>query len=192
MREEVAKSLRESAEDMQNTVWPSIADLCRGGVFHPVESVIDRGFITKLDMYSGIDGFQELPELGVMRGIACRVQYVKKAYPSFTLRYSRSTKARTEFEKRLYAILNEDDGYLYPHLTIQAYMTKHNGQLLSVGIAKTKQLYLYTQKYLNDFRRVTKKPNPEDGNEFLAVWWPPYKALGNPLRIGPRCKEGCK
>jgi hypothetical protein len=42
---------------------------------------------------------------------------------TFTIRYKRASGAKTEYQKRSEAILN-NKGYLYPYLTIQAYLDK--------------------------------------------------------------------
>src|SRR2546430_16705931 len=118
MREEVQHDLNESAADFVHVVWPKVAPLCGGGVLYPIEMAHGLGWIATLDACSGIDAFQMLPSGNVLRGIASRIQY-GRSYPTFTLRYKRSSGAATEFEKRLYAIRHGAQGYIYPHLTIQ-------------------------------------------------------------------------
>src|SRR5437762_25013 len=82
-----------------------------------------------------------LPCWTVLRGIASRIQY-GRSYPTFTLRYKRSSGAATEFEKRLYAIRHGAQGYIYPHLTIQAYISRPSGRLLAAAVTETSSLYL--------------------------------------------------
>jgi hypothetical protein len=71
-----------------------------------------------------------------MRGIALRIQTIKspyKPYNTFTVRNKRQSGAKTEYEKRKYAI---ESGYLYPYLTVQAYVNEQ-GKLISFAVSKT-------------------------------------------------------
>src|SRR5579859_8047998 len=153
MREEVEHDLNESASDFVHVVWPQVAPLCGGGVLYPVEAARHLGWMVALDNCSGIDAFQMLPSGIMLRGIASRIQY-GRYYPTFTLRYKRSSGAVTEFEKRLYAIRHVAQGYIYPHWTIQAYLSKPNGQLLAVAVTETSSLYLYAERFREDRSRV--------------------------------------
>jgi hypothetical protein len=180
MREDIRHDLNESASDFVHVVWPVVAPLCGGGTLYPIEAARHLGIIVALDNCSGIDAFQMLPSGNMLRGVASRIQY-GRLYPTFTLRYKRSNGAATEFEKRLYAIRHVAQGYIYPHLTIQAYMSKPNGQLLAVAVTETSSLYLYAQRYRQDPSRVYEQRNPSDGNSFLVVPWQPYQQAGHPL-----------
>ena len=182
MREEVQHDLHESAADFVHVVWPAVAPLCGGGVLYPVEMTHGLGWIATLDTCSGIDAFQMLPSGNVLRGIASRIQY-GRAYPTFTLRYKRSSGAATEFEKRLYAIRHGAQGYMYPHLTVQAYMSHPKGKLLAAAVTETSSLYLYAERYRADRSRVYEQRNSSDGNSFLVVPWEPYRKAGHPLNV---------
>jgi hypothetical protein len=181
MKEEVKHDLNESASDFVHIVWPAVSPLCGGGVLYSVERVLDLGWISTLDACSGIDAFQMPPSGNVLRGIASRIQY-GRSYPTFTLRYKRSSGAATEFEKRLYAIQHVERGYIYPHLTIQAYMSRPSGKLLAAAVTETRSLYLYAQRYREDKSRVYVQRNASDGNTFLVVMWEPYQREGHPLK----------
>ncbi len=181
VREEVKRDLNESGYDFVHTVWPAVSGYYEGGELYPVETARESGFISKLDTCSGIDAFQFLESRHMLRGIASRVQYGSRYYPTFTLRYRRSNGAVTEFEKRLHAIQHVEQGYIYPHLTIQAYMSRPSGKLLAVAATETKSLYLYAQKYREVRSRVYQQRNRSDGNSFLVVLWEPYRQEGHPL-----------
>lgn len=180
MREEIRHDLNESASDFVHIVWPKVAPLCGGGTLYPVEAARHLSWIVALDNCSGIDAFQLLPSENMLRGIASRIQY-GRSYPTFTLRYKRANGAVTEFEKRLYAIRHASQGYIYPHLTIHAYMSRPKGQLLAVAVTKTSSLYLYAERYRGDPSRVYEQRNSSDGNSFLVVLWEPYQKVGYPL-----------
>jgi len=181
MKDEVKHDLGESAADFVHVVWPAVSPLCGGGTLYPVETARHLGWLVALDTCSGIDAFQMLPSGHVLRGIASRIQY-GRSYPTFTLRYKRSSGATTEFEKRLYAIRHGAQGYLYPHLTIHAYMSGPGGQLLAAAVTETSALYLYAQQYRGDASRVYEQRNPSDGNSFLVVLWEPYRRDGHALK----------
>jgi hypothetical protein len=51
-------------------------------------------------------------------------------YKTFTIRNKRKSGARTEYEKRKIAI---EKGYLYPYLTVQAYVTDSAGSGLTIN-----------------------------------------------------------
>lgn len=117
------------------------------------------------DKYSGIDAIQVVDNN--MRGIALRVQWGRD-YRTFSIRYKRKSGAKTEYEKRRNAIFG-GKGYLYPYLTIQAYLDKRGAakRLLSCCVVRTMDLYQYIEDNIVCLER-TKKVAP-DGNEFLVV-----------------------
>src|SRR5690606_11157248 len=91
-----------------------------------------------LDKYSGIDAVHIFGDK--VRGVAVRVQWDRN-YKTFTIRYKRASGTPTEFAKRMEAIYTHD-GWLYPHLTIQAYAEKREGgRLLSYAVVSTDDLF---------------------------------------------------
>ena len=89
-----------------------------------------------------------------------------KAWDTFTVRFKRKSGAKTEYQKRAEAILN-NRGYLYPYLTIQAYLNKRGDatSLLSCGVVKTKDLYQYM---FSNMPSIRSEVCPE-GNTFLHI-----------------------
>lgn len=162
MNAAVAHDLSDSAADFTRVVWPVIKEHCGGGTFVPVESASTSGFDSNLDIQAGIDAWQVHQELGI-RGIASRVQWGDKAWNTFTVRKSRASGVKTEYEKRLAAITGSG-GWLYPHLTVQAYVSKRGGtgRLLSVGVIETAELFTYLE---NAPERVNK-----DGQSSFAYY----------------------
>jgi hypothetical protein len=123
----------------------------------------DTQLANLFDQYSGIDAFQVVNKQ--LRGVAIRVQW-GKAWDTFTIRFRRSSGARTEYEKRSEAIFS-DKGYLYPYLTIQAYIDKRDDaqNILSCCVVKTLDLYKYIFVNMPNLKPRT---CPE-GNEFLHI-----------------------
>lgn len=144
-------------------VWPTIKGWCRGGELVPVESVTSNDFASQLDMLSGIDAWQVAEGLAGMRGIASRVQY-GTSYDSFTVRTTLPSGADTELQKRQAALADPDAGWLYPALTVQAYVK--DGTLLTAAMVRTKDLIpLATQRLADGYQR----PSP---TRELFTWVP--------------------
>jgi len=133
--------LEASSNDFLRVVWPAIKSSVGGGEIVPVESVADKGMATMLDQRSGIDAWH-LSKDKQVRGVASRVQWTHKPWNTFTVRYTRDSGAKTEFEKRKHDIAS-GAGWLYPHLTVQAFIEgskASSGDLMSVAVIKTKSL----------------------------------------------------
>lgn len=134
---------------------------------------MDNSPIAKMfDAYCGVDSFQIIDNQ--VRGVAIRVQW-KVNYKTFTIRYKRANSTKTEYEKRAEAILG-DRGFIYPYLTIQAYLDKRGDaqSVLSCCIVKTYDLYHYIFK---NFPRLKTRKCPE-GNEFLFISFSELKKSG--------------
>lgn len=132
--------LKDSAAAFLRVVWPAMKNMVGGGKIIPIESVTDDSMTEMLDRYSGIDAWH-LSDGQQMRGVASRVQW-GNAWNTFTVRYTRDSGAKTEYEKRKFDI-ESNAGWLYPHLTVQAFIggkKGDNGELLSVAVIKTKSL----------------------------------------------------
>jgi len=174
MRADVANDFRNSSNAFCKLVWPIARSLAGGGTLKAVEDVTAKDFQKDLDVLAGIDGWQVLYENGVIRGIASRVQNTGKSYDTFTIRFSRNTGTETEFNKRLKAIQQKEQGWLYPHLTLQAYTEVDYSELLSFAIVKTEPLYLYAlESYRQNFSagKCYMQVNKQDGNKFIVVPW---------------------
>lgn len=197
MRKPVEDNLKDTIFDFSRLVWPLVGPWCGGGVFTSVES--ESHVLAKdLDVLAGIDGFQKLPQKGVMRGIASRIQWTDKDWKTFTIRKNRGSGAETELKKRLYALAHLDKGFFYPHLTIQAYITERRvGTLISVAVTRTTELipYAYETWMNNEKKNSTavreKLAKDEDGSLswFLAVDWDAYKRAGCFIRQWHRTDE---
>ena len=152
MLAEVEKDLAWSTVLFENKVWPIIKDIMGGGDLIKMESRPDSELALELDQKSGIDGWH-ICNNGI-RGIASRIQKGDKAWNTFTIRLSRDSGTKTEYEKRLEAI-SGDKGWIYPHITVQAYSKTEDGPILSVGVARTEDIMCYIKEGNNKTNRTT-------------------------------------
>jgi hypothetical protein len=173
MKPDVRNALTSSARDFSEIVWPAIRDACGGGELVPVETVTDSGFANDLDTLAGIDAWQIRRPDGLMRGLASRVQW-GKPYNTFSIRYALRSGGLTEYAKRRRAI---EEGYLFPALTVQAYLSEKHGQLLSAAVADTRELYEYIAEHLK-LRHQAVRVVQYGSNDFIAVSWDAYLAAG--------------
>lgn len=125
--------LSESTIDFKNIVMPILRDLLNGGEFDVVEGIAIDELAKKLDLYAGIDVFYTSPNFGMM-GIASRIQKDGNNWRTFTIRKSRDSGTRTEYEKRVYARKHD---YLNPHLTMQAYLDRDRTTCLGLAVTRT-------------------------------------------------------
>lgn len=136
--------LKQSRTSFEKVVWPAIASRCGGGELIHLEGSTyktDRD----LDVLAGIDGYQRHTDKG-LRGIASRVQPIRSPsapWNTFTIRYARDSGSLTEYDKRLAAIENTEAGWLYAHLTVQAYIETETRALLSAAVVRTRDLFLH-------------------------------------------------
>lgn len=175
---QIRDGLSNSASDFVNIVWPDIASAegIGGGQIIPVEAVSPDDFASELDILAGVDAWQVVENNKGLRGIASRVQWGGD-YRSFTIRYSTPSGAETEFQKRLRAINNPDEGYLFPHLTVQAFLNEQGGQILSVAAIPTRHLIQQAQKLI-EWGRMNSGHDPRygvryspDERGFLYMSW---------------------
>jgi len=129
--------LNKSARAFHTHIRPIFIDLCGGEIIH-TEALDDCSFSRHLDIHSGIDAWHVHPDHGA-RGLALRVQSMEYPFHTFTIRKSRNSGTKTEYQKRKEAI---EKGWLYPHLTIQGYVSSFDdeGELLCFAIGRTSQL----------------------------------------------------
>jgi hypothetical protein len=177
MRSDVAQALHTSIHDMEHTVFPILRRECTAfqqGRLMSIEAM-NNSLSTLLDMHTGIDVLHMRSGHGI-RGIATRVQYGED-YRSFTVRTHRPSEAQTEYGKRLASIKGE---YIYPYWTLQAYLSKPGGTLLSLAVTPTKELYQYIEAYEHTLSRPFVH---ERQASFLVVGWHNYKQAGNHIFI---------
>lgn len=157
--------LTTSAKAFEVKVWPKIKRICGGGFLVKVEDEEKK----LLDIYAGIDAWQVCEDNRAMRGIASRVQW-NTIYSTFSIRTSRRF-AKTEFEKRLEAITS-DRGFLYPHLTVQAYIV---GGIVTAGVVRTKDLFVFASQRRSKYRDIM---NYDMSSTFIAIPWSDLRSAG--------------
>lgn len=145
----------KALESIKDTYLPQVIS----GTIYTIENQ-ENEILIKLDQTSGIDYIRENNE--GLQGIAARVQW-GNAYNTFTIRKTRHTGSKTEYEKRLYQIKH---GYFYPYFTLQAYFDdRKDNNLLSLGIIKTLDLYYFIET------NSDKVHTNNSDNEFIFVYW---------------------
>lgn len=173
VKPEFHADLTSSADTFLRVVWPAIAEEIGGGKIIPIESIADRGMATILDQRSGIDAWH-LGNGSRIRGIASRVQWGNKPWNTFTVRYARDSRATTEYEKRKRDI-ESSCGWLYPHLTIQAYVAgsrDDSGELISAAVVKTEALIDACTRILRgEASRIDGGIRRTSNAEFIWVGW---------------------
>lgn len=171
MRADVARDMGWSSSAFLGLVWPAIQHMCGGGELRPVEAVESPEMERHLDQLAGIDAWQICDGTG-MRGIASRVQRDKsnKAWDTFTIRYSRPTGAETEWTKRLRAVANIREGWLFPHLTVQAYISADWSRVLSAAVVRTCDLWLHNPEKCAKEKRGC-SINTKNPEHFLFSPW---------------------
>ncbi|AKJ28711.1 hypothetical protein [Caldimonas brevitalea] len=177
---EIIAALSDSARDFQDIVWPQVSrlPLVGGGTLRPVEAVAASNFRDELDLLAGIDAWQIQHSSSGIRGLASRVQWGRD-HDSFSIRLKLPSGKETEYHKRLHAIERKDEGFLFPHLTIQAFLDKKGGRLLSAAAIKTEDLMAAAQSLVERKERDHLKNCPKlygfkrnaDGSEFVFMAW---------------------
>lgn len=145
----------KSKEFFVNHVWPNTKHLVGGGDLKSAEetNLEDPKFMQELDYFAGIDGWQILRDKQTIRSVASRTQ-PGKIWRTLTIRYQVSSGYPTEFQKRTKACVTEaDQGYLYPHWTMQAYYDETTREC-EVAVVETKILYRFLHSLNFDFGSV--------------------------------------
>src|SRR5262245_3311530 len=176
MDSDVRRDLDLSGRAFVEIVWPIIRKWLGDCDFMSLEEIQKSELAQILDMYAGFDGLLFYPE-GVA-GIASRIQprigidgkvaWNKAPYNTFTVRTKRDNGALTELDKRRAAV-QSDGKFLYPHITVQSYLERWEGPLLSVAAIRTKHLI-----GIIDHPETTKKQCFEKRTSnatFMAIPW---------------------
>lgn len=148
MKVEVAPSFNKSAIDFRARVQPVINEVLElTGRWIDV-GLIQQDVCSQLDRVAGIDALHISADGAIATSFAYRCQYIKAGwhpFRTFTSRTVLTTGRHTERHKRLSAIAS---GGMYPHWTLQAYMTEgdQDRRLLSVGLIRTQDLYDWVER----------------------------------------------
>jgi hypothetical protein len=172
--DDVQHDLSQSSNDFLRLVWPILQRECedfRKGEIRMVEGRQKGNIPFDLDVIAGIDAY--LREPGALRGMALRTQRTQRDcnYCTFTVRETRPNGSLTEYAKRREAIKRRNEGVLYPWWTIQAYLSKAGDQVLSIGVARTVELY----EFIEQSRQPLDQKRASNGGEtFFCVKWDDY------------------
>lgn len=172
MTAEVQTAMRNSCKDFIEIVWPQLSPKIGGGVIIPAES-IEEEFASLLDTISGIDAFQVLDNKSGIRGIASRVQWNNTPWNTFTIRAKTRFGYNCELSKKYHLIKSGE--FIYPFYTVQAYINKLHGNLLSAAAIKTFDLYKSIDEQPQLWRT---RENPQDGNLFIWASWKELECKG--------------
>jgi hypothetical protein len=168
MRSDVAQDYQKSLIDAARAL-KILEHRCPEWHDHQTYLIDGRGsrLARHLDNLAGLDAYE--CDSTSMRGVAMRVQYGFN-YRTHTIRETRPKGADTELEKRQRALT---EGHLYPFWTVQAYFERPGGPLLSVGLAKSEELYAFVASY-----PIERKLASNGGEGFLIVSWSQYRYAG--------------
>lgn len=165
----VEAGIISSSRCFVDVVWPAIKTHLGGGRISSVEGNTASRMQKDLDRISGIDAWHIASGDQGIRGIASRVQPDdgRNGFPynSFTIRRSIKSGGDTEYHKRKKALNDTRLGYLFPPVTIQAYVETYDGPLITVGIIHTDTLYQAVEEC--DWRTL----QGQDGNTFIVLSW---------------------
>ncbi len=167
MRADVARDMTRSQSSFVDLVWPCIGPRIGGGRVISMENSQDNELRTLFDVGSGIDAWQVSTE-GGMYGIASRVQPYGRDWSTFTVRRTRASGSKTEWEKLKDACYSRD-GRVFPQWFVQAYTSKDRTTLLSCAAVRTVELVSHIDFFCRDEYDV--KRNGSDGNEFWVAGW---------------------
>jgi hypothetical protein len=131
------KSFKKSVFYFDNLIKPILLEWGGFGSIQSIEANIELEIASLLDATAGIDVF--FSDTTGMGGLASRIQSgCVKSWDTFTVRKSRESGAKTEFDKRKDA-LRSNGKYIYPYYTLQAYIDKDDN-LLSMAVVCTRDL----------------------------------------------------
>ncbi|MCE1183393.1 MAG: hypothetical protein LWW81_13990 [Rhodocyclales bacterium] len=186
MSEHLFQTMSQSASDFINITWPVVSNfpLIGGGSIKPVEAVTTNDFKDELDLLAGIDAWQINVETPMIRGMASRIQW-RSRYDTFSIRFKLPSGQPTEFDKRKISIANKQYGHLFPHITVQAYLSEPGGGLLSCAAITTENLFEVAAR-LVDGGGLDANRNPSlygtqvlhDGTTFIYLSWRYLAHLG--------------
>jgi len=176
-RSSTEQIIADSKQLFLDKVWPKASPILGGGRVLSIEGL--DGW-KDFDTMAGVDAWQMRDDLNGIWPIASRVQSGPRAWNTFTIRKLRGNGSEnTELQKRINAVChNSPEGALVPYWTIQAYVDSTGDQVLSIGIAKTRDLFMAVQRMIGMIDEAGKYPrgmrenvNGHDCSVFLAAEW---------------------
>lgn len=180
----VMNDMRYSLQQVEKAK-PIIKQLLNGGDIKIVEGD-DNEICLMLDQTCGTDYFQAYGKNdgqmdGLVWGIGSRFQktwHNCQPFNTFTIRRSRESGAKTEFEKREYAMKH---GGIYPYLTMHGYYDEQTGEILSLAIARTKDIWDFIKQGHAKERHTG--DNQIGQATFYFIGWDDFKKRGYDIKI---------
>ena len=167
-------SLKKSSVAFEKYFKEAVLKVFKGD-FEVVEGVTKYKMAQTLDQLAGIDLWYFNTNVGV-RGVANRIQFQNKCWRTFTVRKSRASGAKTEYEKRKHAI---EKDWLYPILTLQGYILADKP--LCFAIAITEDIIWMID---NDYCKIKSTGKDQIGQaEFYIVKWADMQKLEKNIYI---------
>jgi hypothetical protein len=181
------KDGRAAAKDFMSVVWPRIKKIGWFGPGARIEQIEwqENSATRELDTGAGIDVL-----FSTVKGIflaASRVQWQRRRWDTFTIRYDRGTGLLTEYGKTKRAISN---GSAYPQYYIHAYLNERSGKLTSVARCETINLYTYIEENGDVWIKNHSKLATCDGKHtwFIYIPWEDLLDAGINVNIWPSRK----
>jgi hypothetical protein len=166
----------ESANDFRRAVVPHLERWLPPGGFISIEDAPDHPAIAVVDTVAGVDAWFVSGDGTRLHGIAQRVQYGTEPYASFTIRARLPSGGLTELTKRREALRDRDGHPVVPHFTVQAWVERRRtGRALFVHMVRTADLFAFIEQHPD---KVERRPNHEDGTEFVVVWAQDLRGAG--------------
>ena len=165
MPDNFTTAIRKSSKQFEELCIPELKNLT-GCEFMCIEGNHNIKSQKMLDIMAGIDSWMYKEEYGVI-GIASRIQKGMN-WETFTVRKSRVSGVKTEFDKVSKAIEN---GTIYPLYTVQAYVK--NNEIEGMAICITKSLYQLIKD--GKYKKRQTGPNQDGQACFYAVKWSDFK-----------------
>lgn len=156
-------SMKKSTSFMEEHKEEILSWFAPGSDLYSIE--LDSKKLSSLfDQYSGVDYVLVRNYEHKMLGVAARVNFWEGNFKHVTIRYKRKSGNKTEYEKRLSSIINNDS--IYPHVTLQ--VDSINDKIVSGLIYKTDDLY---KNMLQDIDEIAKKYMRvcKEGNQYLRL-----------------------
>ena len=152
-------SKKFTTENFARYVAPILRDKFHAVEVHDTESLADEES-KRLDCENCIDGYFVTSD-GKKEYFASRIQ--RGFYPTFTVRKSRDTGSRAEYQ-RLCKLINGDE--IYPKYFIQTYIETDGA---TVAITKTVELMEFIHKTNPPVRHTRHTERPTRASEFLHL-----------------------
>jgi hypothetical protein len=130
-----------------------------------------------LDCFAGIDYIVLHKKLKSLFGVASRINFNKNYHKHVTIRYERSTGTKTEYQKRVDAILSKTN-QLYASITMQIDSNEDKNKILRAIVFESDKLYIAIHNNMEVFKANYLR-ECYDGNKFFSIPYEVIQEIGN-------------